>query len=81
MKVYNNVPLHDFEFWCGGYETAKYLRKAEFDLIEEYLMEIYPDGMHETEVNAFFWFETDWIAKFLGFKSFEQIIKERRKPF
>lgn len=81
MKIFDEYHLHDFEFWCGGYETAKLLTKSEFDSIEEYLMEVYPDGMHEIEVNDFFWFETDWIAKYLGFKSFEQLLKERRKPF
>ena len=55
----------------------KYLTPCELDQIESILEECYPDGMDETAINDFFWFEEDTIAEWLGYDSFEDIIKEQ----
>ena len=74
MKIYKEESLRNFEFWSGGYDTAKYLTADELDQIESMLKELNPDGMDETDINDFFWFEDDTIAEWLGYNDFEEIM-------
>ena len=74
MKLYKEESISNFDFWSGAKDTAKYLNEGELDIIEEMLEEQYPDGMSETELNDFFWFEDDTIAEWLGYKDFEAIM-------
>lgn len=75
MKIYSEKLLRDFDFWSGAVDTVDYLTCEELDTIEEMLEELNPDGMSETEVNDFFWFEDDTIAEWLGYGDFEEIMK------
>lgn len=75
MKVYNEVNLRGFGFWSGAKDTVKYLTDEELDQIEAILEDAYPDGMSETEINDFFWFEEDTIAEWLGYNDFEELMK------
>lgn len=76
MRVYKEVNAQDFDFWAGAKDTVKYLTNEEidtiFDLLEESSGE---EGMSETAVNDFFWFEEDTIAEWLGYESFEEIME------
>ena len=75
MKVYKEVESYDdFDFWSGARDTVKYLTSDEIEQIFSTLEEIYPEGMTETEVNDFFWFEDDTIAEWLGYSDFEEIM-------
>ena len=74
MKLYREESIADFDFWGGARDTAKYLTDDELITIEGILEEIYPDGMDETELNDFFWFEDDTIAEWLGYKDFEALM-------
>ena len=74
MKVYSEISLKDFEFWSGGKDTVKYLTYEELDTIEGILEGEYPEGIDETELNDFLWFEIDIISEWLGFNSFEEIM-------
>lgn len=76
MKIYTEESLKNFQFWSGAEDTAKYLTEEEFDTIESILEDAYPEGMNETEINDFFWFEDDTIAEWLGYSSFEEIMEE-----
>lgn len=73
MKVYKEVSGYEFEFWSGAKDRANYLTYDEIEKVFSILEEIYPDGMSETEINDFFWFEEDTIAEWLGYDSFEEI--------
>ena len=75
MKIYREIPLTEFEFWAGGKQTVEELTEEELDQIEQILEEIYPEGMDETEVNDFFWFERELIAEWLGYKDFDEIME------
>lgn len=78
MKVYREVwSERDFEFWSGAKDTVKYLDSDEIMTIFEMLEDCYPDGMDETEVNDFFWFEDDTIAEWLGWSDFETLMSAR----
>lgn len=74
MKLYREESIRNFDFWSGAKDTVKYLTEDELDAIEEMLEELYPDGMDETELNDFFWFEDDLIAEWLGYEDFNAII-------
>ena len=76
MKVFKEVNSYsDFDFWSGARDTVKYLTAEEIEEIFSMLEDIYPEGMEETEVNDFFWFEDDTIAEWLGYSSFEEIME------
>jgi hypothetical protein len=74
MKIYKEEILSNFEFWSGAKDTVKYLTDEELESIEATLEEQYPDGMSETELNDFFWFEDDLIAEWLGYEDFEELM-------
>lgn len=75
MKIYREESLREFEFWSGAKYTAKVLTNEQLDEIESLLEIDNPDGMSETEINDFFWFEEDTIAYWLGFGDFEALRK------
>lgn len=62
MKIYKDESLSNFEFWSGAKDFANKLTESEFNLIENTLEELYPDGMSETQINDLFWFEDEWIC-------------------
>ena len=74
MRIIKEESLTNFEFWSGAKDTVKYLTNSEIDTIENMLEELNPEGMTETEINDFFWFEEDTIAEWLGYSSFEEIM-------
>lgn len=74
MKIYTEKSLREFDFWSGAKDTVKYLTDKELDFIESQLEELYPEGMDETDVNDFFWFDDAAIAEWLGYDSFEELM-------
>lgn len=75
MRVWKDVTTeYDFEFWSGGKDTVEDLTPNEVETIISILETEYPDGMSEGELNDFFWFERDTIAKWLGYSNFEEIM-------
>lgn len=77
MKIYKEVSGSDFEFWSGARDTVKYLTDDEIEQIFNDLEDCYPEGMSETEVNDFFWFDDDTIADWLGWPDFETLMNGR----
>ena len=78
MKIYSEVDSYnDFEFWSGARETINYLTPEEIEQVFYILEEIYPEGMSDTELNDFFWFEDDTIAEWLGWPDFDTLMSGR----
>ena len=77
MKIYKEVYASDFEFWSGAKQTVEYLTDDEVEQIFDELESLYPEGMDETSVNDFFWFDDDTIADWLGWPDFETLMKAR----
>lgn len=71
MRIYEEKALKDFDFWSGGADRAANLTDEEFDSVERLFEELYPDGMSDTEINDFFWFDFDTIAQHLGYEDEE----------
>lgn len=76
MKIISEIYLHEFDFWSGAKDTVKYLTDDEIDMMEEYI-DPEGEGVEETTINDFFWFEDDYIAEILGYASFEELMEDR----
>ena len=72
MKVYKEMNLRDFKFWSGAKSNAETLTNEQLDMVQYNLEEIYQDGMSETQINDFFWFDFDTIREWLGIKDEEE---------
>ena len=77
MKIYKEVYAWEFEFWSGAKHTVEYLTEGEIEEIFSILEVDNPDGMDETEVNDFFWFEDDTIAQWLGWPDYTTLMEAR----
>lgn len=77
MKITSEKSLRNFEFWSGAEDRARALTCEELDTIENELESMYPDGMDETLLNDFFWFDFDFIVSLLGYENEEEFFKER----
>lgn len=73
MRIYTEERLYNFKAWSGAVYTLETLTLSQIDELEQYLEELYPDGLGETELNDILWFEEEWIAELLGFESWEQL--------
>lgn len=66
MKIWMEQSLRDFEFWSGAKSNASQLNDEQFDRLESYLEDLYPDGVDEYVLNDLFWHDFDWIRDILG---------------
>lgn len=79
MKIYGEMSLREFEFWSGARQTAEMCTPEELDQIEEELIDCYPEGIDETQLNDIFWFDSDFIAEILGYEDFNEMYEARHK--
>ena len=73
MTITSEISLRSFEGWSGAVDTLNTLTDDQKDEIESNLGDLYPDGMNETSLNDFLWFENDTIAEWLGFEDWEDL--------
>lgn len=59
--------------WSGAKDRVEDLTDEQIDTIISILAEEYPDGIDETALNDFLWFEDDTYAEWLGYKSAEDL--------
>lgn len=81
MKISREISITDFHFWGGAQTTVMLLELEELKDIESYIEEIEVTDKivwTETFLNDFFWFDTEWIAAFLGFESYEDLYQKRK---
>lgn len=79
MKITKDVNAVDVmnNAWSGAADTLDLLTLDEIEQILYMLEDCFPDGMDETDLNDFLWFETDTIAEWLGYSDFEELYTER----
>lgn len=58
--------LSEFEAWSGGKDTLDRLTSEQQEQLISYLEDAYPEGMSDTELNDFLWFEGELINEWLG---------------
>ena len=66
MIVINETSLTDFRWWGGAELNARMLTESELDMLDDMLIELYPNGMSETLINDVMWFEFDFVCGLLG---------------
>lgn len=65
--IIKEYSLENFNPWAGAIPT--YNKIMEEDLVYEFedlVDELFPNGLTETELNDFLWFEDDYIYEMLG---------------
>lgn len=82
MKIVNEISLSDFEAWSGGADTLMELTcnlsSEELDTLEAQIVDALDptgEGISDTQLNDFLWFEQDTIAEFLGFDDWEAFMR------
>ena len=71
MKVYKEMNLRDFKFWSGAKSNAETLTDEQLDMVESIIEDACPDGVEDTKINDFFWFDFDTIREWLGIEKEE----------
>lgn len=80
MKIYKEVDYSEFEFWSGAVDTVNLLTSRELERVWEELESCWVENNEmpsETDINDFFWFETDTIAEWLGYKDWDELEEDR----
>lgn len=66
MRIYREATLWEFEPWSGAVATLNRIKELDkVDEVQEMLEDLYPEGLSETELNDFLWFDDDTIADWL----------------
>ena len=76
MKIICETSLENFEAWSGGKDTMNDLSHSDCERLEQHIEELYPDGITDTQLNDFLWFERDTIADLLGYRSYEALMDQ-----
>ena len=78
VKKEYETDLHGFKAWSGGKDTLNELTFEQVESIDEMLSEWHSDGIDETELNDFLWFERDYIAELLGYSDFDELMEHNK---
>ena len=66
--------LENFPAWSGGKDTLDVLIEKDLcDTVEACLVDVLGEYPTDTEINDMLWFETDAIAEWCGFSSWEAL--------
>jgi hypothetical protein len=77
MKIVNEIEsLSEFGAWSGGQDTINDLTEEQLDSLFPMIEEAFPEGLSETELNDFLWFERELIAEWLGFEDYDALLAE-----
>lgn len=76
MKVICDIRLKNFEAWSGGKDTMDDLSHSDCERLEQHIEELYPDGITDTQLNDFLWFDRDTIADLLGYRNYEALSEQ-----
>ncbi len=76
MKIICETSLENFEAWSGGKDTMNDLSHSDCERLEKHIEELYPDGITDTQLNDFLWFERDTIADLLGYRNYEALTQQ-----
>lgn len=72
MRIYKEFDFDSFQPWSGAVDAYNRIQEeGKGAALETILDELYPDGMTETELNDFLWFEPETIFEWLGIEEEE----------
>lgn len=67
MRIITEKPLYQFDAWAGGQRMLdEVIAAGKCDQLEEILDDLYVDGIDDTALNDYLWFEGDEIREMLG---------------
>lgn len=77
MRISYELDFESFKPWSGAVDThARIVNAGKAELFESMLEDCYPDGMTETELNDFLWFEPETCYKWVGLRTETEIREE-----
>lgn len=68
MKIYYEDSIQNFEFWEDAEEHAEMLTESELDQFEDFVNEAYPEGIEDTALNDWMWFDFESVCDAIGLK-------------
>lgn len=77
MKIWTDDSIRNFDFWSGGRDTVNDLTWEDFDILEPLIEEMFGGEVEDVDLNDFFWFERDTIARWLGYEDYEELMQDR----
>ena len=77
MKIWTDDSIRNFDFWSGGRDTVNDLTWEDFDILEPLIEEMFGGEVEDVDLNDFFWFERDTIARWLGYEDYDELMKDR----
>ena len=77
MKIWTDDSIRNFNFWSGGRDTVNDLTWEDFDILEPLIEEMFGGEVEDVDLNDFFWFERDTIARWLGYEDYEELMRDR----
>lgn len=81
MKIYKEISLRDFHYSEEAQNTVKYLKDEELDLIDDYLSQLYPEGVTGEQLNSFFFINIEDIAALCGYENWETLFNDRSEKW
>jgi hypothetical protein len=74
MKIIiEDMTLSNFQAWSGAFNTrAIILANDKQQEFEEWIDEMYPDGLTDTQLNDILWFEPEIIGDSLDIKELKE---------
>ncbi len=66
MKIYYEDSIQNFEFWDEAKKHAELLTESELDQFEDFVNEAYPEGIEDTELNDWMWFDFESVCAAIG---------------
>lgn len=66
MIITDEISLSCFPFWGPAVDNAEELTEKEMDMVEAILVDLYPDGMREVDVNDLFAYEFEVVCGWIG---------------
>lgn len=74
MIITEEKDLINFNFWGPAKDFADKLQYSEFDILQEYIEEVYPNGITATELNDIFAYYREGLLECLGYEDEEEIL-------
>ena len=66
MKIYYEDSIQNFNFWGEAKNHADMLTESELDQFEDFVNEAYPEGIEDTKLNDWMWFDFESVCSAIG---------------
>ena len=67
VMVTDDIWFRDFKPWSGAVQTWQNIMDAgKDDMMDDYLNELYPEGLTRSQLNDLLWFDKDSVYEYLG---------------